>query len=337
MKRGFVFWSAILFLGALMLAAVFADRIAPYDPNLESRTQALHPPVRIHFWDEKGAFHLRPFVYPTQMTYETNMLRSYAEVVKKKCFLRRGRHSVFGVQAPGKLYLLGTDSRGRDIFSRILYGARTSLSIGILGAFVSVTIGFLVGALAGYLGGWVDHFLMRIAEFFIMMPALYLLLALRGALPPTLDSFQVYLLIILIMSAIGWGGIARVIRGMVLSLRERDYVLAAWVLGRKTPEILLRHILPHTYGYLTVIVSISVPGYIFGESFLSVLGLGIQEPAISWGNLLTESLSYSVVRFHPWVLYPGLFIFLTAICFNLIGDYLKAAQSSEHVSGEVGI
>lgn len=334
MKRGFLFWCATFFLGSLVLGACFADRIAPYDPNLENRAQALHPPTLLHFWDERGQFHKRPFIYPTQRVFEANMMRSYVTIHKMKCFLRRGKHTLLGVQRPAGLYLLGTDSRGRDIFSRILYGARTSLSIGIFGAFAAVAFGFLIGALAGYFGGWLDSLLMRVAEFFIMIPALYLLLALRSALPPTLDSFQVYLLIVLILSAIGWGGVARVIRGMVLSLREREFVQAAQVLGRKTPEILWRHILPHTFGYLTVIVSISIPGYIFGESFLSVLGLGIQEPAISWGNLLMESLSYSVVRFHPWVLYPGLAIFLTALSFNVIGDHLKASQPVEDSSEE---
>ena len=329
MRRGLLFGCASFFLGALILGTCFADRIAPYDPNLENRAQALHPPTPLHFFDEKGVFHKRPFIYPTQMAFEANMTRTYEVIRKKKCFLRRGKHAFLGVQAPARLYLLGTDSRGRDIFSRILYGARVSLSIGLLGAFVAVAFGFLVGALAGYFGGWLDHGLMRVAEFFIMIPALYLLLALRSALPPTLDSFQVYLLIVLILSSIGWGGIARVIRGMVLSLREREFVSAARVLGRKTPEILLRHILPHTGGYLMVIVSISVPGYIFGESVLSILGLGIQEPAISWGNLLTESLSYSVVRFHPWVLYPGLVLFLTALCFNVIGDRLNPPQKKD--------
>jgi len=329
MKRGLCFWCALLFLGVLGLGTFFADRIAPYDPNVENRAQALHPPTPLHFFDDKGRFYKRPFVYPTQMIFEANMARSYMPVYKKKCFLRRGKHALIGVQSPAKLYLLGTDSRGRDIFSRILYGARISLSIGLLGAFVAVAFGFLVGALAGYFGGWLDHVLMRVAEFFMMIPALYLLLAMRSALPPTLDSFQVYLLIILILSAIGWGGIARVIRGMVLSLREREFVSAARVLGRKTPSILLRHILPHTFGYLLVIVSISIPGYIFGESVLSILGLGIQEPAISWGNLLTESLSYSVVRFHPWVLYPGLMIFLTALCFNVIGDRLNLSPQKD--------
>ena len=323
MRRGFFFWCAVLFLGVLALGTFFADRVAPYDPNLENRAQALHPPTPLHFFDDKGQFHKRPFVYPTQMTFEANMTRSYVPVYKKKCFLRRGKRTLIGVQSPARLYLLGTDSRGRDIFSRILYGARVSLSIGLLGAFVAVAFGFLIGALAGYFGGWLDHVLMRVAEFFMMIPALYLLLAMRSALPPTLDSFQVYLLIVLILSAIGWGGIARVIRGMVLSLREREFVSAARVLGRKSPEILSRHILPHTFGYLIVIVSISIPGYIFGESVLSILGLGIQEPAISWGNLLTESLSYSVVRFHLWVLSPGIVIFLTALCFNVIGDRLN--------------
>ena len=329
MKRGFLFWCALLFLGALTLAAFFADRVAPCDPNFENRAQALHPPTPLHFFDAKGHFHKRPYIYPTQLVFESNMMRSYSEIHKKKCFLRRGKHALVGVQPPARLYLLGTDSRGRDIFSRILYGARVSLSIGILGAFVAVAFGFLIGAIAGYFGGWLDHVLMRVAEFFIMIPALYLLLALRSALPPTLDSLQVYLLIVLILSSIGWGGIARVIRGMVLSLREREFVSAARVLGRGTPEILFRHILPHTFGYLLVIVSISVPGYIFGESVLSILGLGIQEPAISWGNLLTESLSYSVVRFHPWVLYPGLILFLTALCFNVIGDRLTPVQKED--------
>ena len=335
MRRRFLFWLATFFLGCLILGACFADRLSPYAPNFENRAEALHPPTLLHFFNEKGQLSKRPFIYPTRMNFEANMMRSYEVIKKKKCFLRRGRHTLLGVQSPAKLYLLGTDSRGRDLFSRILYGARVSLSIGLFGAFVAVVFGFLVGAFAGYFGGWLDHLLMRVAEFFIMIPALYLLLALRSALPPTLDSRQVYLLIVLILSTIGWGGIARVVRGMVLSLREREFVAAAKVLGRKTPEILIGHILPHLFGYLGVILSISIPGYIFGEAVLSVLGLGIQEPVISWGNLLMESLSYSVVRFHPWVLFPGLFIFLTALCLNILGDHLKASQIPEDRPDEV--
>ena len=182
MRKGFLFWFSILFIASLIAAAYFADRIAPYYPNQENRQQALHPPTWPHFRDANGHFHLRPYIYPTHVIFEANMTRDYAVIAKKKCFLRRAHHRLFSVQAPAKLYLMGTDSRGRDIFSRILYGARTSLSIGLLGALVAVAFGFLVGAVAGYYGGWLDHVLMRFAEFFIMIPALYLLLALRAAL-----------------------------------------------------------------------------------------------------------------------------------------------------------
>lgn len=334
MRRGFLYYGSLLFLAGILLSACFADRIAPYDPGIENRGASFHPPVRIHFWDSKGRFYPRPFVYLAKMKFDDNLKRCYEEVPGKKYFLRRTRHSLLSVQPPAKIYVLGTDSRGRDLFSRILYGARTSLSIGFFGVLVATAFGFMLGAVAGYCGGWVDTLLMRVAEFFIMIPALYLLLALRSALPPTLDASQVFWLITLILSLIGWGGIARVVRGMVLSLREREFVLASRMLGRGTGEILIRHILPHTASYLAVIVSVSIPGYILGESFLSVLGLGIQEPAISWGNLLTEALSVARVQLHPWVLYPGFFIFLLALSCNVLGDYFRQSAAAEN-PGEV--
>ncbi len=333
MRRGFSYYLSVLFLGGIILSACFADRIVPYDPAQEHREDSFHPPVRLHFWDGEGRFYPRPFVYLTKMKFDENLKRCYEEIPGKKYFLRRGKHALLSVQPRAKIYLLGTDSRGRDFFSRILYGARTSLSIGFFGVLVAAGFGFLLGAVAGYCGGWLDTLLMRFAEFFIMIPAFYLLLALRSALPPTLDSSQVYLLIITILSLIGWGGIARVVRGMVLSLREREFVLASQMLGRGTWEILGRHILPHTFSYLAVIVSVSVPGYILGESFLSVLGLGIQEPAISWGNLLAEALSIARVQLHPWVLYPGLFIFLTAVACNVLGDHFKQSAAAEPLGG----
>ncbi len=331
MRRGLLYYLSILFLGGIILSACFADRIAPYEPNREDRKASFHPPARIHFWDGEGRFHLRPFVYLTKMKFDEDLKRCYEEIPGRKYFLRRGRHSLLSVQPPAKVYLLGTDSRGRDLFSRILYGARTSLSIGFFGVLVATGFGFLLGAVAGYYGGWLDTLLMRFAEFFIMIPAFYLLLALRGALPPTLDSSQIYFLIVMILSLIGWGSIARVVRGMVISLREREFVLASRMLGRGTAEILGRHILPHTLSYLAVIVSVSIPGYILGESFLSVLGLGIQEPAISWGNLLTDALSIARVQLHPWVLTPGLFIFMTALSCNVLGDHFKQAAAGEKI------
>lgn len=331
MRKGFPYYFSLLFLGGILLSACFADRIAPYDPNKENREASFHPPTKIHFWDKEGRFYSRPFIYLTKSKFDKNLKRCYEEIPSKKYFLRRGRQALLSVQPPAKIYFLGTDSRGRDLFSRILYGARTSLSIGFFGVLVAAGFGFLLGAVAGYCGGWLDTLLMRCAEFFIMIPAFYLLLALRSALPPTLDSMQVYFLIVIILSLVGWGGIARVIRGMVLSLREREFVLASQMLGRGTWEILGRHILPHTFSYLAVIVSVSIPGYILGESFLSVLGLGIQEPAISWGNLLTEALSVARVQLHPWVLYPGLFIFLTALACNVLGDHFKQTAAVEKI------
>lgn len=333
MKNRLIFWFSVFFLALSILGACFADRIAPYDPNREYRREALHPPTQLHFKDNAGQWSWIPFVYAYQRTISTDHQKTFQPIQGKKYFLRTTRSGFFNVTPPARLYLLGTDSRGRDIFSRMLYGARISLSVGILGALFAVALGFCVGAIAGYCGGWMDSLLMRFTEFFMMIPALYLLLALRAALPPTLGSLQVYLLIVFILSLVGWGGVARVIRGMVLSLREQGFILAAESLGRSAPEILIRHILPHTVSYLAVILSLSIPGYIFGESFLSILGLGIQEPEISWGNLLSDAMSYSVVRFHPWVLYPGLFIFLTAFACNVIGDYLRQKSLPENLLG----
>jgi len=313
----------IYLLLMILVGAVFAPWLASYPPNLETREHSFHPPSKIHLFDEAGKFHLRPFVYETEMVFDENFKRSYREIKTEKYFLNLGGSHLLAVEDPGKLYLMGTDSRGRDLFSRILFGARISLSVGIVGVCISTVIGFLIGAFAGFSGGWVDHLLMRVAEFFIMIPGFYFLLALRSALPPTLGSFQVYLLIICILSMIGWGGMARIIRGMVLSLREREFVFASQMLGRSSLEITVRHILPHTVSYLAVMMSVSIPGYILGESVLSILGLGIQEPAISWGNLLIEALSFAHIKFHPWVLYPGLFIFLTAFCCNWMGDLVR--------------
>lgn len=331
MKRKISFYVAWAFLGIIFSGACLAGWIAPYDPNAENREMSFHPPTKVHFVDAAGRFSLRPFVYLTRVKFDENLKRSYEEIPTQKYFLRRGQHQLLSVQPPAKLYLCGTDSRGRDLFSRILYGARISLSIGVLGVLIAVSLGFLLGAVAGYCGGWLDTILMRIAEFFIMIPAFYLLLALRSVLPPTLDSVRVYFLIIMILSLIGWGGIARVIRGMVLSLREREFIMASRMLGRGTWEILRRHMLPHTISYLAVIVSVSVPAYILGESFLSVLGLGIQEPAISWGNLLTEALSVARAQLYPWVLFPGLFIFLTALACNVLGDHFKQSAAENEL------
>lgn len=323
MGRPFSFYLSLGGLVLIVTLTLFADWIAPYASTRERRSESFHPPTKIHFFDASGRFYARPFVYRTRAVFDSYYRRRYEEDTSEKYFIQFGGPKLFQVKEPAAIYLFGTDSRGRDLFSRILFGARTSLSIGILGAMIATGIGLLMGGVSGYFGGSLDEILMRISEFFIMVPGFYFLLALRSVLPPDLGSGKVYVLIIVILSMIGWGGMARVIRGMVVSIRENEFVLAARVLGRRHGEILARHILPHTWNYLLVVFSVSVPGYILGESALSVLGLGIQDPHVSWGNLFTEALSIAHLSLHPWVLTPGFFIFFTSLCFHALADSLQ--------------
>jgi peptide/nickel transport system permease protein len=322
-------------LGLLYLTAIFADFVSPYSYANEDRRYSYSPPTAIHVWRE-GRF-TRPFVYGINSAFNDYHQRIYQEdqsqmfpispFVKGDAYKFFGlipcRIHLFGVAPEGRIYLWGADSRGRDLFSRIFYGGRVSLSIGIIGIFISFTIGLIVGGIAGYYGGRIDDILMRVCEMFMMVPGFYLLLALRAAVPDEFNSVQVYFAIVVILSFIGWAGLARIIRGMCLSLRERDYVLAAKSLGLSDGQIIARHILPHTLSYSIFAIMLSIPGYILGESALSLIGLGIQDPLASWGNLLADAMSIVHIKFYPWILLPALFIFLTVICFNVIGDALR--------------
>jgi peptide/nickel transport system permease protein len=238
-------------------------------------------------------------------------------------FFKGGR--LFTVDAPGRIYIWGADARGRDLFSRIWYGARISLSIGLIGVAISFILGLIIGGIAGYYGGWVDGVLMRICEMFMMIPGFYLMLALRAAVPENFNSVQVYFSVVVILALIGWASLARIIRGMALSLREREYVLAAKTLGVPDIVIILKHILPQTISYSMATLMLTVSSYILAEAGLSVVGLGIQDPIPSWGNLLSDAMGIVPVIFAPWILLPGLFIFLAVMCFNVVGDALRDA------------
>ncbi|MFP4418530.1 MAG: ABC transporter permease [Chitinivibrionales bacterium] len=329
--------AGLVVLIVLYVMCLFAEFVAPYHFDNESRSHSYSPPSRIRFFDEQGRFHLVPFIYKTKYSFDEYYRRTFVEQTDTRYSLQllpRGdsyklfglipwdRH-LFGVEDGGRVFLMGADSRGRDVFSRIVYGSRVSLTVGFVGVLISFVIGIFVGGLAGYYGRWVDNVLMRVCEMVMLVPAFYLLLALSAALPPEMSSVNRYLFIVFILSFIGWAGLARVIRGMVKSLRQQEFVLAAQAIGQKDGPVIFKHIIPQTFSYLIVAVTLAIPAYILGESGLSLIGLGIQDPYASWGNMLSDAMNIADIRFHPWILIPGFFIFITVMAFNFLGDGLR--------------
>ncbi len=227
--------------------------------------------------------------------------------------------------ATGGFFLLGGDALGRDMLSRLLHGSRISLSVGIIGSIITFFIGLLIGGIAGFFGGRIDSGLMRLTEVVISFPSIYLLFTLRASLPSGLSSTQIYLLIVIILALIGWAGLARIIRGMVLSLKNEDYVLSARTMGLSDLKIITKHILPNTVSFVIVQLTLAIPGYILGESALSLLGLGITEPQPSWGNMLSVARNYRVIQDFPWILVPGFTIFLSIMAWNFFGDGVRDA------------
>lgn len=335
-KKNRLAYLSLYVLGILYFLAIFADFISPYPYDLQHRDTPYHPPTQIHFVDKNRNFSLRPFVYEYKLV--DPIFKKYKINYQKKnyiyFFIDGEKHYLFGVIATtkhlfgvkeGKIFLLGADNLGRDIFSRLLYGARISLSIGIIGVLLSFTIGAIVGGISGYYGGRVDNILMRLSEIIMSFPGFYLMLALRAIFPIDLSSVEVYILIVVILSFVGWAGLARVIRGMVLSIREQEFVVAAKSYGASSFRIIIKHIIPNTYAYLLISATLAIPGYILGESALSLLGLGIQEPYASWGNMLSTARSITATSSYPWILSPGVAIFITILAFNLLGDALRDA------------
>ncbi|MFH1768451.1 MAG: ABC transporter permease [Candidatus Omnitrophota bacterium] len=334
-KKNKLALAALVILGAFYGLAIFADFFAPYAYDDDNMLYSWAPPSKIHFINfEEKVF--RPYVYQQSFTIDEYYKRQYTEGRDKiypiRFFVKGFPYKflgvvpadihLFGVER-GRIHLSGADIRGRDMFSRLLYGARVSLSIGLIGVAISFCIGMIVGGISGYFGGWTDTVMMRLVEMMMMLPGFYFLLALRSSFPPEMDSRQVYMLIVVILSLIGWASLARVIRGMVLSLKENDYVLAAKAIGLSDFKIITRHILPHTFSYVLVAICLSIPGYIIGEAALSLLGLGIQEPYASWGNMLAMAQGIITIQFYPWVLAPGLLIIIVTMSFNIIGDKLR--------------
>jgi len=310
-------------IALFVLFALFADFIAPYPYFLQNRRAPFHPPTKIHVVKDGRL----TFPYVNAYVMKDPVFKVYEERKDLSCRLRFFTQTPYGfklfyVDEPCHIYLLGTDKLGRDIFSRLVYGARVSLLVGFVGVSITFILGSLIGGLSGYIGGRTDAVIMRIIEVLLAIPSFYLMLSLRSVFPLSMESFYVFLMVVFILSFLGWAGLARVVRGMVLSLREKEFVQSAKTYGAGTFRILRVHILPNTYYYLIVSATLSFPGYILGEASLSFLGLGIQEPYPSWGNMLSDARNVNLVGAHPWILSPGIAIFLLVIAFNLLGDRL---------------
>lgn len=328
---------ALIVLGIIYLALFFADFIAPYTKDFSDRSMAYVPPSKIFTIDENGKFS-KPYTYNYKREFDPDDLkiiytldRSQKHYIK---FFSKGqpykflglipmkRHLVT-TDTDGRLFLLGTDINGRDVFSRILFGGRISMTIGFLALFVLFPIGLLYGGIAGYFGGKVDMVMMRFAEAVMSIPSFYLLIILASILPSGMTSVQRFMLIVVILALIGWASFARVVRGMVLSIKNGEYVQAAKSIGASRLRIIVKHILPQTTSFVIVAMTLSVPSYILSESGLSFLGLGIQQPDASWGNMLKEAQEYTNIIYRPWLLTPGFLIFIAVLAFNLIGDTIR--------------
>jgi len=321
----------------LYTLAIFADFVAPYSLDWSARSHFYHPPILPRFVDAEGRFSLRPFVYET--TLADPALRIYRTDTRQRHYMRffvRGESyrllwvlptsiHLFGVDSPGRIFLMGTDQFGRDLFSRILFGARVSLIIGILVVSITIPIGMVYGGIAGYFGGRIDNFMMRLVEVIIAFPGFYLLLTLSAVLPQNLGCTTRFYMIVVILSFIGWAGFSRLIRGFVLSLKEREFVLAAKAMGLDDLRIIVRHVLPNTSSLAIVVATLAIPGAILGESGLSFLGFGVREPCASWGNLLTAGANLMNLGRSPWLLIPGFFIVLAVVAYNFLGDGMRDA------------
>ena len=327
-----------VFLVLLYASTLISEFLAPY--NLHTRNvDFIHaPPQAIHLFHD-GEF-VGPFVYGRRMYLDMDTLhRQYTDMkdqVQPLRFLCRGdSYRFWGLvesdlhlvcpAKDGQLFLLGTDRLGRDVLSRIVYGARISLTIGLIGITVSFVLGIVIGGLAGYRGGWFDLLTQRIIEVLQSIPSIPLWMALAAIMPVTWSPILIYLGITVILGMLDWTGLARAVRSKLLSLREEDYVLAAQLMGAKTSRIIGRHLIPGFMSHLIATATISIPGMILGETALSFLGLGLRPPITSWGILLTEARSVSVIAFYPWLLFPTIPVILVILAFNFLGDGLRDA------------
>lgn len=333
-------------LAALYLMALLAGFLAPYSITAQHPDFPHQPPQRVRLVHQGQL--TRPFVYPVEKTRDpVTFASTFAENRERplpiRFFVRgddpgrygysllgvfRSQWHLFGVPE-GTVFLWGTDKFGRDLLSRTLVGAQVSLTVGVIGVLISFTIGIVLGGISGYFGGRVDGLIQRLIEVLLSFPRLPILLALSTIIPARWPSTWVYLGIIAVLALIGWAGLARVVRGQVMSARGVDYVQAARAVGASDLRVILRHIMPNLSSVLIVTATLALPGYILGESALSFLGLGIKEPMTSWGLLLKDAQNFETLNLYPWLLAPGLLIVISVLAFNFLGDALRDAADTQ--------
>lgn len=327
----------------LYVVALFCEIVAPYNPGSTFSKYKFHPPSQIRIIDAEGQWHM-PFVYQTVRELDRETLRNtYVEDTSIRHPIRffvRGEEyklwglftmerKLFGLDVPHEeqgIFLMGTDRLGRDMFSRVMYGARVSLSVGLAGVLVSLVLGILLGGISGYYGGAVDNIIQRVIEFLRSIPSIPLWMGLSAALPTDWSVLQIYFGITLILSLLGWTGMARVVRGRFLQLREEDFITAAKLAGAGEMRLIVRHMLPSFLSHIIAALTLSIPGMIMAETSLSFLGLGLREPVISWGVLLQESQNVGAVAVSPWIMVaPAAMVVISVLAFNFMGDGLRDA------------
>jgi len=335
----------VVLLAGLHLVLLFAGFFAPYDPTTQNRELPYAPPTRVHFKDSLG-FHLRPFVYvwtsglggdqpdSYQGSYQEDRSHEYpvqffvsGTSYKFLGIYETGTH-LFGVAEPGKVLLFGTDGYGRDELSRLLVGGQISVAAGITATFIALLAGSILGVIAGYYGRWIDESLMGITELFLSLPWLYFLLGVRAFLPLHLSTIRTFFLLTGVIGLIGWARPARLVRGVVLSARNRNYVLASRGFGGSDFYLLRRHILPETFGVLLTQAALLVPRYIAAEVTLSFFGPGVNEPVPSWGNMLSTLQQYSVLVSYGWLLAPACALVVTSVIYSSLADVFHSRLKS---------
>lgn len=328
---------SLFVLAIVYLLALFAPFVAPYNRDTYNKDYVFHPPHRIRFFSDEG-FHLRPFVYEYEKSLNAETFQYEYNPTGKRyplyLFVRGDAYTVMGdIESrmhlfgtkEGQVFLLGADNLGRDMLTRILYGARISTSIGLIGVLLSAFLGVTIGGIAGLLGGVVDTVIQRLIEVLRSIPTLPLWMGLAAALPPSTSPVTQYFLITIILSLLAWTRVGRVCRSAFMSIRSDDYITVARLAGGGTGRIIFRHMLPNFASYIIAQLTLSIPLMIIGETTLSFIGVGLRDPVISWGVLLQRAQQISVLVSAPWLLLPGLAVVITVLAFNFVGDGLRDA------------